>query len=100
MNKKTQVVGTICEEAVIFPRRTSDTHLPPPSTDRYLMRELERTAVIGAGRLGNALSRALDLPHPLRRGERPDGADVVILCVPDAEIGPAAAAIAPGPLVG
>ena len=64
------------------------------------MRELERTAVIGAGRLGTALARALDLPHPLGRGADPRDMDVILLCVPDAEIATAAAAIAPGPLVG
>jgi predicted short-subunit dehydrogenase-like oxidoreductase (DUF2520 family) len=36
----------------------------------------------------------------LPRGADAAGADAVLLCVPDAEIGAAAAAIAPGPLVG
>jgi predicted short-subunit dehydrogenase-like oxidoreductase (DUF2520 family) len=57
-------------------------------------------AVVGAGRLGTALAQALGLPAPYGRGF--DGADhaMVLLCVPDAEIGAAAAAILPGPLVG
>ena len=59
-------------------------------------------AIVGAGRLGRALADALgaDAAGPLRRGESPAGADVVLLCVPDGEIGAAAAAVAPGPLVG
>src|SRR4051794_13099963 len=63
--------------------------------------ELASIAVLGAGRLGTALSGALGTPPPLRRGETPPaGADCVLLCVPDGEIAAAAAAIAPGPLVG
>ncbi len=80
------------------------------------MRELERDsssdapscrrlAVVGRGRLGTALARALraggyDVVGPLGRGADGEGADAVLLCVPDAEIGAAAALIAPGPLVG
>jgi predicted short-subunit dehydrogenase-like oxidoreductase (DUF2520 family) len=89
------------------------------------MRELERDsppdhlacprlAIVGRGRLGSALTRALrDVGYivdgPLGRGAtgRPSGddaegqrADAVLLCVPDGEIASAAAAIAPGPLVG
>lgn len=70
------------------------------------MRDLERIAVVGAGRLGNALAAALraaglTVEGPLRRGEQPSSeAGVVLLCVPDREIGPVAASIAPGPLVG
>ena len=63
-------------------------------------------AVIGAGRLGTVLAAALresglHVTGPLGRGRRPEPADAVILCVPDAEI-PAAAAAAAGtaPLVG
>src|SRR5262245_50149435 len=85
------------------------------------MRELERldrhpnglplpagtttVAVIGAGRLGTALAAALaeaghkvDGPHG--RGATGEGADVVILAVPDAQIAAAAAHVSPGPLVG
>jgi predicted short-subunit dehydrogenase-like oxidoreductase (DUF2520 family) len=57
-------------------------------------------AVVGAGRLGSALSEALGLPSPYGRGFDGGGHAVVLLCVPDAEIASAAAAIAPGPLVG
>jgi predicted short-subunit dehydrogenase-like oxidoreductase (DUF2520 family) len=80
------------------------------------MRELERDlssdppcpprlAVVGAGRLGHALARALTdagypVQGPLGRGADGTGADAVLLCVPDAQIEAAAAAIAPGPLVG
>lgn len=70
-----------------------------------------RVAVVGAGRLGTAITRALhhhqtvDVAGPYCRGF--SGApvdttpfDVVLLCVPDREIQAAAAALAPGPLVG
>jgi predicted short-subunit dehydrogenase-like oxidoreductase (DUF2520 family) len=51
---------------------------------------VESVAIVGAGRLGTALARALasaglDVVGPLGRGE-PANADVVLLCVPDAEI--------------
>jgi predicted short-subunit dehydrogenase-like oxidoreductase (DUF2520 family) len=72
------------------------------------MRELDSIAVVGAGRLGHALVAALraagrDVRGPLGRGASPAGAAIVVLCVPDAEIAAAAAAIAggrDGPLVG
>ena len=56
-----------------------------------------RMAIIGRGRVGTALARAfaeagIDIEGPLARGERP-GADVVLLCVPDAEIANAAAGV-------
>jgi predicted short-subunit dehydrogenase-like oxidoreductase (DUF2520 family) len=64
-----------------------------------------RIAVIGPGRLGTTLASALreagrEVTGPAGRGERPE-ADVLILCVPDAEI-PAAAETVAGaaPLVG
>lgn len=63
-------------------------------------------AVIGRGRLGTALALALrdaglSVDGPLGREQLPDPrAEVVVLAVPDAEIAAAAAAIAPGPLVG
>ena len=76
------------------------------------MRELEREshhldlsrlrcAVVGAGRLGHALSSALRdagiaTEGPLGRGADGMGADVVLLCVPDGEIATAARAIAGG----
>ncbi|HKH16512.1 MAG TPA: DUF2520 domain-containing protein [Solirubrobacteraceae bacterium] len=76
------------------------------------MRELDRIhtplascAIVGAGRLGTALSAALratglEIDGPLGRGADPDGADAVLLCVPDAQIAAAAAAITPGVPVG
>ena len=84
---------------------------PLPGTSRYLMRELDRNpisrscAIVGAGRLGTALAAALrrtglDVEGPLGRGAPPPAADVALLCVPDAEIAAAAAAVPPGPLVG
>lgn len=57
-------------------------------------------AIVGRGRLGTALSRALGAPAPLGRGADPSDARAVLLCVPDAEIAAAAAAVTPGPLVG
>ncbi len=79
------------------------------------MRELERDssasgaalriAIVGAGRLGRALARALadagcETAGPLGHGADGVGADAVLLCVPDAEIASAAALIAPGRPVG
>jgi predicted short-subunit dehydrogenase-like oxidoreductase (DUF2520 family) len=64
-----------------------------------------RCAIVGAGRLGRSLAAALpsagiEVDGPLGRGADGAGAEVVLLCVPDAEIAPAARCIAPGPLVG
>jgi predicted short-subunit dehydrogenase-like oxidoreductase (DUF2520 family) len=64
-----------------------------------------RLAIVGRGRVGHALATALghagyDLDGPLGRGADGSGADAVLLCVPDAEIAPAASRIAPGRLVG
>ena len=70
------------------------------------MRELDSIAVIGAGRLGAALAAALRaagcrVDGPLGRGADPGAAaGIVLLCVPDAEIAAAAAAVTRGPLVG
>jgi predicted short-subunit dehydrogenase-like oxidoreductase (DUF2520 family) len=57
---------------------------------------IETVRVIGAGRVGSAVSARLR-----ERGlqERDDGAELVVLCVPDAAIADAAAAIEPGPWV-
>src|SRR4051812_17464934 len=54
-------------------------------------------SIVGAGRMGTALSGALrsagvSVEGPLRRGEKATG-NVVILCVPDREIGSAAASV-------
>ena len=65
-----------------------------------------RLAVVGRGRLGMALCAALraagvHVQGPLGRDEPPHRADAVLLCVPDAEIPAAAAAVAGlAPLVG
>lgn len=64
-----------------------------------------RVAVLGAGRLGTLLVHSLSaagyaLEGPLGRGATAAKADIVLLCVPDAEIATAAARIAPGRLVG
>jgi predicted short-subunit dehydrogenase-like oxidoreductase (DUF2520 family) len=67
-----------------------------------------RCAIVGAGRLGRAITSGLResgliVEGPLGRGARCPDADVVILAVPDAEIADAAAAIerrTDGPLVG
>jgi predicted short-subunit dehydrogenase-like oxidoreductase (DUF2520 family) len=69
------------------------------------VRELDSILIVGAGRLGSALSAALAaagyvVRGPLGRGADACGATAVLLCVPDGEIGAAAAAIAPGRLVG
>jgi predicted short-subunit dehydrogenase-like oxidoreductase (DUF2520 family) len=56
-----------------------------------------RLAIVGRGRVGRALGRAfteagIEVEGPLGRGEAPT-ADVVLLCVPDAQIANAAAAV-------
>ena len=84
---------------------TDMTDTQTPLTRRADARTPDRIAIVGAGRLGTAMAAALgdagiEVEGPLRRGE-PVGAGVgaVLLCVPDAEIEAAAAAITPGPLV-
>jgi predicted short-subunit dehydrogenase-like oxidoreductase (DUF2520 family) len=69
------------------------------------VRELDLIAIVGAGRIGTALAPALQagglqVLGPLGRGADVEGATTVLLCVPDAEIAAAAAAVPPGPLVG
>jgi predicted short-subunit dehydrogenase-like oxidoreductase (DUF2520 family) len=63
---------------------------------------LLRCAVVGHGRLGTALAAAfrgagLPVDGPLGRGADPRDAEVVLLCVPDAEIAAAAACLTPRP---
>jgi predicted short-subunit dehydrogenase-like oxidoreductase (DUF2520 family) len=58
-----------------------------------------RVGIVGAGRLGTALSAALreaglDVERPAGRGEVPRGRDAIVLCVPDGEIPAAAATVA------
>jgi predicted short-subunit dehydrogenase-like oxidoreductase (DUF2520 family) len=62
-------------------------------------------AIVGRGRLGMALAAALagsgyEVIGPLGRGADGDGADAVLLCVPDAALAAAARRIAPGRPVG
>ena len=62
-------------------------------------------AIVGNGRLGNALADALRasgyaVTGPLARGADGAGAELVLLCVPDAEIEAAARQIAAGVLLG
>jgi predicted short-subunit dehydrogenase-like oxidoreductase (DUF2520 family) len=72
--------------------RTADHSHPP------LRRDIAAIAVVGAGRMGQALAAALgeagyDISGPHRRGEVPSDADAVLLCVPDSEIPAATAAV-------
>lgn len=79
-----------------------------PFTLPATARTLGRVAIVGAGRMGGALAAALAeagaaVEGPLRRGAAPSrAAAVVLLCVPDGQIGAAAAALPPrdGVLVG
>jgi predicted short-subunit dehydrogenase-like oxidoreductase (DUF2520 family) len=62
-------------------------------------------AIVGSGRLGTALAPALraaghSVSGPHGRGFDGAGHEVVLLCVPDAEIAAAARAVRPGPIVG
>lgn len=64
-----------------------------------------RVAIVGRGRLGSALARALtsrgyQVLGPLGRGAGAVDADAVLLCVPDHEIAAAAKPIPSGVLVG
>ena len=65
-----------------------------------------RVGIVGPGRVGTALARALRAAHvevdgPVGRGERPARCDAIVLCVPDGEIAAAAEAVtAAAPLVG
>src|SRR3954454_13870255 len=69
-------------------------------------RPLTAIGIVGGGRVGQALAAALDLagydvPGPFGRGEVPHGCDAILLCVPDQEIAPSAAAVAgAAPFVG
>jgi predicted short-subunit dehydrogenase-like oxidoreductase (DUF2520 family) len=69
------------------------------------MKTQETIAIVGGGRMGRALTAALHdaglrLTGPHARGFDGAGADAVLLCVPDGQIAAAAAAVAPGPIVG
>ncbi len=87
------------------------------------MRELERDssdqsasvslAIVGQGRLGRALAASLTAAGPVNsaaaryqvigpvgRGSDGEGADAVLLCVPDGQIAAAASLVSPGRLLG
>ena len=74
---------------------TTQTQLPLPARACAP----DRLAIVGAGRMGMALARALsaaaiDVEGPLGRGGSPSAAaDAVLLCVPDGQIAAAAAAL-------
>ncbi|TDN91676.1 DUF2520 domain-containing protein [Microbacterium sp. BK668] len=62
-------------------------------------RAVTTVSIVGAGRLGTALARALaeagvEVRGPFRRGEPPAPAEVALLCVPDHQIAEAARASA------
>jgi predicted short-subunit dehydrogenase-like oxidoreductase (DUF2520 family) len=64
-----------------------------------------RIGIVGRGRLGTALAESLraaglSIEGPLERGATGDGCDIVVLCVPDAEIATAGRLIRDGILVG
>jgi predicted short-subunit dehydrogenase-like oxidoreductase (DUF2520 family) len=64
-----------------------------------------RIGIVGRGRLGTALAEslraaALSIEGPLERGTTGDGCDIVVLCVPDAEIANAGRLIRDGILIG
>jgi predicted short-subunit dehydrogenase-like oxidoreductase (DUF2520 family) len=77
-----------------------------PLTRRAEARISDRIAIVGAGRLGTAVAVALGaagamVEGPLRRDETVSSQPAaVLLCVPDDQIESAAAALAPGPLLG
>jgi predicted short-subunit dehydrogenase-like oxidoreductase (DUF2520 family) len=65
----------------------------------------EQVVIVGRGRAGTSLAGAfaaagVTVVGPLGRGADAHGAEIVLLCVPDAEIAAAAAAVEPGPAVG
>jgi predicted short-subunit dehydrogenase-like oxidoreductase (DUF2520 family) len=73
---------------------SSRTELPPGEI-----------AIIGRGRMGEALVAALDdagvpVRGPLGRGATGQGAGIVLLCVPDREIASASNLVVAGPVVG
>jgi predicted short-subunit dehydrogenase-like oxidoreductase (DUF2520 family) len=83
--------------------RELDRHSDPPFAHASIS-PLE-VAIVGNGRLGNALAGALReagvaVSGPLPRGAAPTGVDAVLLCVPDAEIATAGALVPAGVPVG
>jgi predicted short-subunit dehydrogenase-like oxidoreductase (DUF2520 family) len=85
--------------------RSSDTSLERGPASSPESETLPTVAIVGRGRLGTALTRALHergvgAAGPFGHGADPRGFDAVLLCVPDSEIAAAAAKITRGPLVG
>jgi predicted short-subunit dehydrogenase-like oxidoreductase (DUF2520 family) len=83
--------------------RELDRHLQQPSA--HALNPSLRVAIVGDGRLGNALAVALraagvDTTGPEPRGAAPAAVDAVLLCVPDAEIAAAASLVPRGVPVG
>ena len=84
--------------------RELERHSQPPSAPT--LDRPQRVAIIGRGRAGTSLADAFSsaggvaVVGPLGRGADGHGAEAVLLCVPDAEIAAAAAAVEPGPAVG
>ncbi len=77
----------------------------PQSSSAPVPTTLDRVAIVGNGRLGNALAGALraagvEVSGPLGRDEAASATDPVLLCVPDAEIRAAAGAVPAGLAVG
>jgi predicted short-subunit dehydrogenase-like oxidoreductase (DUF2520 family) len=76
------------------------------NSDEMSLQSPLRVGILGPGRVGTALARALrdaglDVEGPAGRGERPARCDAIVLCVPDGEIPAAAEAVtAAAPLVG
>jgi predicted short-subunit dehydrogenase-like oxidoreductase (DUF2520 family) len=74
--------------------------------DQTILKDPLHVGIVGAGRVGTALARALHdsgvtVEGPLGRGGRPSGCDAILLCVPDGEIAAAAEVVtAAAPLVG
>jgi predicted short-subunit dehydrogenase-like oxidoreductase (DUF2520 family) len=74
--------------------------------DRTSLEGPLRVGIVGPGRVGTALARALrdagvEVDGPVGRGEAPVRCDAIVLCVPDGEIAAAAEVVtAAAPLVG
>jgi len=62
--------------------------------------EAPTCAVVGAGRLGTVLARALGAPALTREDAVPDDVDVLLLTVPDGKIAEVASTMPQGPLLG
>lgn len=79
--------------------------LTDPGTLPNQQLRTERVLVVGAGRMGSAVAESLhkagvDVEGPAGRGATGEGAQIVLLAVPDAAIARVAAQIVPGRLVG